>query len=74
MISLTNLGSVLMVVDGIREMGLLVADTVFILNWFNSRLSYFGFQLGFQSFSHKGDARLRSISVVLFPLKGDPQG
>ena len=30
--------------------------------------------LGFQSFLHKGDARLRSIAVVLFPFKGDPQG
>ena len=51
MISSTSLGSVFMVVEGNRDMGLLVADIVFILNWLNSRWSYFGFQLGVSKFS-----------------------
>ena len=51
MISSTELGSVFIVVEGNRDMGLLVADIVFILNWFNSRWSYYGFQLGVLKFS-----------------------
>ena len=51
MISSSSLGSVFMVVEGNRDMGLLVADIVFILNWLNSRWSYFGFQLGVSKFS-----------------------
>ena len=31
-------------------MDLLVADIIVILNWFNSRWSYFGFQLGVSKF------------------------
>ena len=54
MISSTELGSVFIVVEGNRDMGLLVADIVFILNLLNSRWSYFGFQLGvFKVFSLK---------------------
>jgi len=51
MISLMELGSVFIVVEGNRDMGLLVADIVFILNLLNSRWSYFGFQLGVSKFS-----------------------
>ena len=37
-------------------MDLLVADIIVILNWFNSRWSYFGFQLGVSKFFfRKGD-------------------
>ena len=35
-ISSMRLGSVFMVVEGNRDMGLLVADIIVILNWFNS--------------------------------------
>ena len=50
MISLKNLGSVFTVVEGDRDMDLLVADIVFVQNWFNSRWGYFGFQLWVSKF------------------------
>ena len=74
MISSTSLGSVFMVVEGNRDMGRLVADIVFILNWLNSRWSYFGFQLGVSKFSPERRCKTSFLSVVLFPFKDDPQG
>jgi hypothetical protein len=72
MISLKNFGSVFMVVEGDRDMGLLVADIVFILNWFNSRWSYFGFQLRVSKIlSEKEVQDFVPFPLLLFPFKGD---
>ena len=54
-------------------MGLLVADIVFILNWFNSRWSYFGFQLRVSKIlSVKEMQDFVPFPLLLFPFKGDP--